>query len=64
MAEVNRVIFQCDDVGLVNDFKDYCKDHRMTLSGMLRKKMYEAVARHKHYEKDRFFSSISPINSR
>jgi len=34
------------------------------LSGMLRKKMYEAVARHKHYEKDRFFSSISPINSR
>ena len=41
MADVNRVIFQCDDVGLVNDFKNYCKDHRMTLSGMLRKKMYE-----------------------
>ena len=64
MADVNRVIFQCDDVGLVNDFKNYCKDHRMTLSGMLRKKMYEAVARHKHYEKDKFFSHLPQYNSR
>ena len=43
MAKVNRVIFQCDDVGLVDDFKKYCKEKKMTMAGVLRKSMYEVV---------------------
>jgi len=45
-------------------FADLLEVNKNKGKASLRKKMYEAVARHKHYEKDRFFSSISPINSR
>jgi len=40
-----KILFQCDDVGLVDDFKQYCREHKMTMAGMLRKSMYESVAK-------------------
>jgi|TARA_Y100001937_G_scaffold119885_1_gene176278 hypothetical protein len=57
MAKVNRVIFQCDDVGLVDDFKKYCKEKKMTMAGVLRKSMYEAVGEYRIARENKMFHS-------
>jgi len=53
-----KILFQCDDVGLVDDFKQYCKQHKMTMAGMLRKSMYESVAKFKYREVPKFFPHL------
>lgn len=54
-----KILFQCDDVGLVDDFKQYCREHKMTMAGMLRKSMYESVAKFKYKKIPKFFTQLN-----
>ena len=55
MAKVNRVIFQCDDLGLVDHFKKFCKEKKMTVAGILRKSIYKAVGEYRIARENKMF---------
>jgi hypothetical protein len=50
-----KVLFHCPDIELLKDFDNYCLDHRMSRSSMLRKFMYETVGKYKNYEIGKYF---------